>query len=241
MPAARPLICAAGAFALAGCLGSVPDSTPEAQTKAPTGLASFFKRDAGAAEGKPAPLARVSLAGGDVVVAGPDGYCIDPVTKSSTLERGFAVVASCQILSGGKTGRNVVPMLVTVTVGSRGTVADLPTPDGLADASGAALVSWKIAPDRVTAHLASGGEAMFDGSDPRYWRSAFLQGDRLVGMALYAPRGSALAGEDGAVMLGRIKDRIARLSTAGPSAASKAAPKPDRPGGVLGRLFNTQN
>lgn len=224
-------MCAAGALVLAGCLNTLPQSTPDgADAEARAGLAAFF---AGAGGPRRAPLAKASLAGGDVVVAGPDGYCLDPDTKRAGPERGFAVIASCHILSGGRAGRPVAPVLVTVTVGPRGDTTDLPTPQVLAQAAGSELLDGDTRRSRVTAHLASGGDRMFEGSDPRYWRAAFLQGGRLVGLALYAPRGSALAGDRGEAMLGRVRDNIARLS---PKAAGTARPKPAK--GVLGRLFN---
>lgn len=241
MLAVRFVMCAAGALAVSGCLAPVPDSNPRTEADGRAGLSAFFARTTDRTAGRTAPLAKASLAGGDVVVAGPEGYCIDPTTKSSGPERGFAVIASCNILTGGKSGPTVEPMLVTVTVGPRGDMTDLPTPDALAEASGAVLVSWKITSDRVTAHLASGGEAMFDGSDPQYWRSAFLQGERMVGLALYAPRGSALAGDRGAVMLARVKDRIATLSKSGQPPVKTVAKTPTPVGGLFGRLFNNQD
>ncbi|MCA0953862.1 dihydroxy-acid dehydratase [Mameliella sediminis] len=232
MSAARLFLCAAGALLLAGCMASSPDSNPDgADARARAGLAAFF---AGSGGTRVTPLAKASLAGGDVVVAGPEGYCLDPRTKRSGPERGFAVIASCYIISGGKAGYSVPPMLVTVTVGPRGDSTDLPTPQALAQVAGADLLDGRTRRGQVTAHLSSGGDEMFDGSDPRYWRSAFVQGGRLVGLALYAPRGSALAGDRGATALARVRDTIARLSPT--VEASTPTPKPA--GGVLGRLFN---
>ncbi|WP_323768293.1 dihydroxy-acid dehydratase [Antarctobacter sp.] len=236
----RNLLCAVGVLLVSGCLAGAPVSNPDgAETEAREGLTAFFARSGPSGGPRKPPLARVSLAGGDVVVAGPDGYCVDPSTRRTAPERGFALIASCHILSGGKAGRPVVPMLVTVTVGPRGDSADLPTPKALAQAANAKLLTGKTSSDRVAAHLASGGDAMFDGSDPRYWRAAFLQGDRLVGLALYAPRGSALAGDQGAAMITRVKDRIAQLSASSPQRRVTPAQKPT--GGLLGRLFNRQD
>lgn len=240
MVAVRKLLCAAGVLLVSGCLGGVPASNPDkAETEAREGLAAFFARGGSTGGRRAAPLARVNLAGGDVVVAGPDGYCIDPSTRRSAPERGFALIASCHILSGGKVGRPVVPMLVTVTVGPRGDGTDLPSPKAIAQAANAVLLDGKASPDQVTAHLASGGDDMFDGSDPRYWRAAFLQGNRMVGLALYAPRGSALAGEQGATMILRVKNRIAQSSRTNTPRTGTPTQKPTD--GLLGRLFNRQD
>ncbi len=61
-------------------------------------------------------------------------------------------------------------------------------------------------------HLAGGGAEVLDDGDPKYWRGAFVQGGRMVGLALYAPLGSPLAGDGGAAMLRAVRDRIAALS-----------------------------
>lgn len=240
MAAARLICSAAAALFLAGCLAAPPDSNPDtkaAEAQAHRGLAAFFAGSGQSSRRGQAPLAKVSLAGGDVVVSGPKGYCIDPATKKAGPERGFAVIASCLILSDGKAGEQVAPMLLTVTVGPRGDTADLPTPQALAQASDARLLDWKIARDRVSAHLESGGDVKFDGSDTRYWRGAFLQGGRLVGLALYAPRGSRLAGAGGAELLNGVSDRIARDSPSAQPGTDRAR-RPARTGGLLGRLFN---
>lgn len=238
MVAARLILCAAAVLGLAGCLapqdGSAPGA-PGANAEAQKGLAAFFAGTERSAGTRKKPLAKVTLAGGDVIVSGPDGYCIDPETRSTGAQRGFAVIASCRILSGGKTGPNVSPMMLTVTVGPKGDAQDLPTPEALAEVSEAKLLDWKISGDRVFAHLQSGGSVMFDGADTRYWRGAFLQGDRLVGLALYAPRGSDLSGKGGATMLARVKDGIARQSG---SARPVTAAEPKRTGGFLSRLIN---
>lgn len=231
MVAARVWLCAAGALLVSGCLAPAPPANRDSGTGTGAGAKALFS---GLASQRGTPLAKASLAGGDVVVAGPRGYCIDPDSKSTGPERGFAVIASCHILSDGNAGDEVPPMLLTVTVGPRGDRQDLPTAEGLARASGAALITSKRTDLRVTAHLASGGEGKFEGSDPRYWRAAFVQGNRMVGLALYAPRGSALAGDGGAAMLDRVSDIIARQS----AGAAKPVRKPAARKGLLRRLFN---
>lgn len=188
----------------------------------------------------PPPLARIRLAGGDIVVDPPSGYCIDPTTAQSRGQRGFALVASCRILSGGAVGRAVPPLVATVAVGPRGSADDLPTPGALASAAGSDVLGGARDAELVVAHLATGGDAGLKGGDDRYWRGAFIHAGRLVGLALYAPKGSALAGEDGAAMLQRIRAGIVARSDAAQSAAGTRA-KPDKAGGFLNRLFNRQN
>lgn len=186
----------------------------------------------------PKPLSRAAIAGGDVVVAGPDGYCIDPTTLQSRFERGFAIIASCHILSDGRLGFDVDPMLVSVTVGPRGDTTDLPDPSVIAEAAGAPLLAAKRHDGFVTVHLGAGGNAVLPGGDQRYWRGAFVVGERLVGLALYAPENSALAGAAGETMLARVRTRIiSQSSPDAPPLVSAARQKPDT-GGLFERLFN---
>ncbi len=168
------------------------------------------------------PLAKMSFAGGAVVVAGPEGYCLDPETSASSAGRGIAVIASCLILSDGKVGIYVAPVIVTVTIGPRATVQDLPDAAALAEAAGTDLLAGGMRDGLVVAHLASGGDAMLDEGDTRYWRGAFIEGERAVGLALYAPKGDALAGERGVVMLEKVRASIRRAGSGKPVAVVDA-------------------
>lgn len=159
-----------------------------------------------------APLANATLAGGEIVVAGPRGYCIDPVTLSRGATRSFAVLASCNILSGGEEGIFVEPMMVTITVGPRLESPAIPAPEALASEVGQTLVSGSARDGLTTALLAGGGAEVLDNGDPRYWRGAFVENGHLIGLALYAPEGSRFVGRDGAEMLGRVHRQILRLS-----------------------------
>ncbi|WP_299938063.1 dihydroxy-acid dehydratase [uncultured Pelagimonas sp.] len=233
------------ALSLMACEGGIPDSKPDSQAKPASNgflsgiLGGSSDKTPGAASKTKPPLARASLAGGDVVVAGHDGYCIDPVTKQSSQERGFALIASCHILSDGKVGAAVEPLLITVTVGPKGKVSDLPTPQQLAVTAGAPLLGGETGDGFVVANLDGGGDAQLQGGDKKHWRGAFLQGDRLVGLALYAPKGSPYAGAKGGGALRKLHSKIASLS---PSASSMAAEttqpaKKPQEETLMGRLF----
>lgn len=169
----------------------------------------------GSGTGSPPPLARTALADGAVVVAGAEGYCIDPVTLSRRKDRDFAVIASCNILSGGTTGRVVAPVMITVTVGTLDPTPTLPAPAMLAQEAGQTLVRGDTRNGLVVAQLAGGGSDLLEGGDPRYWRGAFVQNGHMVGLALYAPQGSVLAGPDGAAMLRAVHEQTGRLSPSG--------------------------
>lgn len=172
-------------------------------TGAGNGL-SFLEGSPDAAANMAVPSAR--LANGAVVVSGPEGYCVDASTLRSTLGGGFAAVVSCNILTGGDTGPIVEPVLVTVTV-SRAN-GDAPTPDILAAALETELLRNQELSSVTVGQMANGGQTAFEGSDKRHWRGAFVLGNRLVGLALYAPEGSPLAGAQGAAFLNIVSSRI---------------------------------
>ena len=69
-------------------------------------------------------LTSAGLAGGDIRVSGPDGYCVDPNSLRRSATGGFAAIASCNILSGGAQGPVIEPALAIVTVSK----ADGPAP-----------------------------------------------------------------------------------------------------------------
>lgn len=171
-----------------------------------------------------APLPSAKLAGGEIVVAGPSGYCVDPVTLSRGASRSFAVLASCNILSGGEEGMFAEPMMVTITVGPRSQSPAIPAPEALAAEAGQPLVTGGVRDGLATALLGNGGGEVLDDGDPRYWRGAFVENGHLIGLALYAPEGSRLVGRDGAEMLGRVHRQIMRLSPELASVGSAAAP-----------------
>lgn len=254
MASGRLAIVLACGLLVAGCDATVPDSGPGDRPQSRGFLASVLPPAAPGDTGPreetrtrpqmPLPYARVTLAGGDVVVSGPDGYCIDPTTVDRGVMRAFAVIASCHILSNGRAGFVVEPLLMTVTVGPRGEVEDLPDATELAELAGAPLISGETALGFTTANLARGGADILQAGDDRYWRATFLQGGRLIGLALYAPKDSPMAGAAGQVMLRAVRERIAAGSSGRAVASATATPAgTERPGGgsLLGRLFDRQD
>lgn len=165
----------------------------------------------------PFPLKRTMLAGGEIAVAGPDGYCIDRQTRLDDGASGFVLIAPCTHTDGGDgPDGSVAPLVVSVTVGPPGAADDLPEPDALAALAGAPLISGQTQDGLVLVHLSDGGQSAIPDGDARHWRGAFLQKGHLVGLALYAPEGSALADADGAAFLFALRDGIEALNRSGP-------------------------
>ncbi len=160
----------------------------------------------------------VSLVDGAVIVAGPFGYCVDPSTVDNGRNRGFAVLASCNILSNGNAGAAVPPALITVSVGPAERRVAQPDAATLAGLAEAPLLEARQEGDLTLAYLGRGGDALFAGGDPTYWRGAFLLGNRLIGLAIYAPADSGIEERDGARLLQQTYEKI-----------RDASPDPDRP------------
>lgn len=171
-----------------------------------------------------APLARVTLAGGDVRLAGPAGYCVDPDTLRVGSSQSFALLASCRILSGGASGPEVPPVLIAVTVGAPGSGRDVPEPQTLAAAASAPLLEGRSGDGLSLALLGSGGETAFEGGAPRYWRGAFVQGGRLVGLAFYVRRDNVNLQGRGPEMLRTLRAQVQADSPKRSAAGSEPSP-----------------
>ncbi|SNR33956.1 hypothetical protein [Puniceibacterium sediminis] len=154
------------------------------------------------------PLKRATLGGGDVRIAGPTGYCVDPETLRIGSTQSFALLASCRILSGGASGPEVPPFLIAVTVGAPGSGLHVPEPQRLATAASAPLLEGRTSDGLSLALLGTGGDVAFEGGETRYWRGAFAQGGRLVGLALYVRKGDALQQERGPEILQSLQAQV---------------------------------
>lgn len=212
---------------LMGCFG--PD----------TGALSFLASGGEKTQVTRDVMRKASLMGGDVVVRGPEGYCIDRRSLRRKSDGGFALVASCEALSGVR-GEPVEPVLMTVSV--------LPGAPGISRPA-AAEIAALMAPTRVLAahedadlalvQFASGGDKALPGGDARHWRGGMAINGYLVGLALYAREGGVMAGPDGRGLLTELARSIRRASPDRPATDPTGAP-PDgspRPDAQLGGLF----
>lgn len=185
----RPMRLRASALALilplAGCMGEGTGNHGFAFLKAPGDSFS-------AAE--PA-LTRAAFFGGRVIVQSPRGYCLD---ESSLREGGasaFVLIASCESLTG-RTGVEVDPVVMTVSVLPRRLDAEQPT---------AAVLAASMAPARALVEedgdgislvkFASGGDAILPQGEPKHWRAGMMINKHIVSLASYTPKGSDLSGK----------------------------------------------
>jgi len=183
---------------LAGCFGS------------DIGTLGFLS--AGKEEAGQAVLRKVALYDGDVVVRGPGGYCIDRRTLRPDGRAGFVLVASCESLSGLR-GQAVEPVLITVSVLPDMEAGSVLTAEEMANDLAPAEVLAAHESDGLTlVQLSSGGDRILPEGDARHWRGSMAMNGHMIGLALYARKGSPMAGADGRGMLIELAQRIRRAS-----------------------------
>lgn len=177
-------------------------------------------------------LRRVSVAQGRVVIEPPRGYCVDPASLGNRPAAAFALIASCQSLTGRLIGPAVEPAVITLSVVPARNGAGLPGAEQLAGVLGDDVKISEIEAQGIRIVQVEGGEATpADGRDERHWRAVLRVNDRLVGLALYAAQGSSLSGPAGASLLRTIgrdlqqnSPRAGAPATAPATAPSTAAP-----------------
>ncbi len=225
---ARRALAVCAVFGLSGCLGSE------------TGALGFLSSGS---EPKRDVVRTASLYDGNVVVRGPQGYCVDKRSLRSGKSRGFVMLASCEALSGVR-GNDVEPLIMTVSALPRDVNAAKPSAQEVANsmAPTPVLASFE-AEDVNLVQFASGGEQALPGGDPRYWRGVMVLNGHLVGLALYARQGSPHAGAEGRDMLVELARSTRATTPVRPlvtdaSELVSATPAPSNPlGALLGGLF----
>ncbi|MBY5972620.1 hypothetical protein KUV28_09695 [Ferrimonas balearica] len=163
-------------------------------------------------------LVTAATAAGDVVIRGPEDYCIEGRSLKTRARGGFALLARCDILSGGEMGDPVALALLTATV-TPYEGAELPPARQLAADFAEMDVLEVMDRDGVRLlHLGKGGNARVPAADPRQWRATFLLNGYAVSLAAYGPKDSSVAGAAGRPILLAMARAIRAAS-------------PDRPGG----------
>ncbi len=160
----------------------------------------------------PPPFKQVTLFRGNVVVEGPPGYCIDRQSLRRGVDGSFALIASCESLTG-TIGTAVAPAVITVSILPRGLGAAQPSAAGLSALAASAKMLAQEDGDGISyVHLSEGGNAVLADGDPRYWRRGMLINGHVVGVAVYGPKGSSLAGDDGRRLILRMAGILRDLS-----------------------------
>ncbi|MDP5219982.1 hypothetical protein Q5Y75_22490 [Ruegeria sp. 2205SS24-7] len=153
----------------------------------------------------------VVLAGGDIVLRAPHGYCVEQRSVRSGKNNSFALLARCDALGAGRGSASQGFALITVTTEAR---ADAIQPD--TDAIARSAAPAKPGTSRRYGDLAI---VRFDetahrvrGASPQVWRTAFVENGNVVALALYAEEGSPMLGDRGARMLSELARRTRAAS-----------------------------
>lgn len=172
-------------------------------------------------EKQTAPLRRVGFFGGDVIAAGPQGFCVDPGSVQKGRGTGFALLADCAHMGALHMG-DVPPAVVTISVLARDARAVQPTARSLAAPLQESGIRRMIDGDGIAlVQLARGGDGMLQGGDPGHWRAALLINGHIVGLAAYGEPGSGVDGRAGYELLLAVGDAMRGAS------AEQRAPPPD--------------
>ncbi|MFK7750907.1 MAG: hypothetical protein AB8B51_00015 [Sedimentitalea sp.] len=157
-------------------------------------------------------LAETALAGKDIMLAAPDGYCIDRRSLKRAKKASFAVVARCDSL--GVEGYYDVFDLALITITTAPFPKDAARP-GASDLIRAGAPAKSL--DELTSggvpfvRLALGGHQT-ENVSPEHWRGIFVLNGHLVALGLYAPDGSPALDRDGAYLLSDLA-RLTRRAT----------------------------
>ncbi len=217
----RLLALAATAAALGGCLGEGGGAG------FPLALPALGGGEAG----------RLAVAGGDVTVAGPPGYCIDRRLSRTEAEDAFVVMGSCSALGRGRAPEGVAGVL-TATV-SAAVMEQAPDPAALEaffrSEPGLSAISRTGRPDTVAVLGSARGEGVLflnirdtaidpDGPevDPVYWRAVFVANGHLVSATTMGFRAQPMAPDAALRTLGAFVAAI-RGATGGATAAEPVA------------------
>ncbi|MGR3453914.1 hypothetical protein [Pseudooceanicola sp.] len=188
------------------------------------------------------PLPQAPIAGGDLLIRGPEGYCVEGRSLRNQASGGFALLASCHVMTGGKQNVPVSPVVMTVSASRAEPGQAVPDRAALARAFAPAQVLTGSTVRGISmVQLASGGEAAVPDADPKHWRGAMELNGYLVLLAVYGPEGSYAADKGGGAMIVELGQALRGARPARPATADgrteRTATAPTAGRGLLGGLF----
>ena len=230
------LVMLAACLGLSGCGGLLPGGGADAPTE-------------------------VAVTSDAIVVAGPDGYCVDPTATRDTGTTGFVLLGNCAAIANSRrVVQPATPAVLTAAIAEPSTGGRLA--DSIADLDaffrsdeGLTLLSRSGDPATVTIletategevfllHAADTSEGAIDGVQPDYWRAYLDVGPRIATLSVLALEDRALSREESlATLRGFVGAMLAANGTGAPlPAGTPVAPvqaAPQNPPGGGGRLWN---
>lgn len=168
---------------------------------------------------------RIVVADRSVVVAGPPGYCVDPVLSRDSGATAFVLMGSCAAIAGSA-GQPAprVPAILTVSVSADlggGPDMDelrayIATPEGRAalsrsgDPSSLAILETRSADDVLYILARDSSGAILPGVSNTYWRALFDLNGRLVTAAVVGIEQRPITRDTGFSTLESLTERLRR-------------------------------
>ena len=142
------------------------------------------------------------LAGGEVVIPAPAGWCVEPASLKAKGQSGFALFAGCAAMTEDQAGPWVPAGVLTATVSRRRAPGDVIAPDALRRVVSEAQVQEQQLRDGVAlVHLMPAKAASEDGLGDPHWRAVFVSGGRAISLAAYGPAQGEISGQSGGELL----------------------------------------
>jgi len=192
-------------LALSACSDGA--ALPFAQSQTGATPASLFKTPSGKKR-----VAQTSLAGGDITLAVPDGYCIDKRTLRRARKGSFALVARCDALGVAGYFDVFSLALITVTTQPTGENTAIPNPGDVARSAAPAKMLDSARRSGVSLARLGSGPHRIDGVSQTHWRAVTSINGHLIALSLYAPDGSPALQSEGADLLVSLSNRTRRAS-----------------------------
>lgn len=261
--ALRALIAAAGCAALMGCAALGPGDSRTGESEASgvgtsgteTGQSGVGKLFAGLttpAAGRPAPNS-IAVARGEIVIAGPPGYCIDRRGSQLAGDAAFVLLASCATITptkgvAGPHSAGLLTASVDKTTGPPPSLAELEA--FLTSDAGRGAMARDKNPSSVTVlethteqgalmlRIADSSDANPEALQGTYWRALFSLSGRLITVTVQGFEKNPLSDADGHDKLRGFLQRIRGETLAKNAADVRSAASKSTPGAPRGLLAN---
>jgi hypothetical protein len=194
----------------------------------------------------PTAVREATVTSDRVVIAGPEGFCVDPTSTRDRGDTGFVLLGNCAAISNSRrAGQPAVPAVLTAAIsaaGNTGQIADnlfeldtfFRSDEGRRllsrsqDAATVTVLDGAIEGDAFFLHASDSSAGPIDGLQDSYWRAYLDLGDRIATLSVLGMEDRALSE---AQSIATLRDfiRIVRQANSGPPTAGAVAPLPVQP------------
>lgn len=165
--------------------------------------------------GGPPPPTRVAVTADQIVVAGPEGFCIDPTSTRNTDDTGFVLLGNCAAIANSRRiEQPATPAVLTAAISAPsqdgGRLADsigeldafFRSDEGLSllsrtgDAQSVTILETALEGEVFLLHAADRSEGAIEGVQEDYWRAYLDVGQRIATLSVLALEDRALSREE---------------------------------------------